>query len=178
MVNRHVYDREVEPPGELARVALGTARAEQEHLRARHESGADEAFRAGLLVIAVDQGELGTHPHERAPRRLSRLREMRAVAGEFDCGTQERGGEWIGGEDQYGVSAHVLVGSGGSIARGVAGETVSAARGRPTSAIMTMRSTLDVKQPQVNIRRSTGGLGERPCSVAGLPVSPRSRPLA
>jgi hypothetical protein len=53
------------------------------------------------------------------------------VAGEFDCGTQERGGERISGEDQYVVSAHVLNRSGGSIARGLAGEAATAARGRP-----------------------------------------------
>ncbi len=67
-------------------------------------------------MIAVDQDEARPNTEERSACGLVGVREARREAGKLDRCTQERSGEWIGGKDEHGVAAHVVILAGGNIA--------------------------------------------------------------
>ncbi|MFL5520884.1 MAG: hypothetical protein ACJ8B6_08110 [Gemmatimonadales bacterium] len=50
-------------------------------------------------MIAVYEDGTRAQPAQRVARRLARPREARRMSGEFNGGTKQGGGEWIGGEE-------------------------------------------------------------------------------
>lgn len=58
-------------------------------------------------MVAVDQREARADTSQRPSRRFIPLREVRSMSGEFDRGTQQGGGNRIGGENQNGLTVHV-----------------------------------------------------------------------
>lgn len=67
-------------------------------------------------MIAVDDDEPGTNAQEGGARGFVRLREPRRMARELDRGTEERGGERVRRKYENGLTAHVVIRAGGSIA--------------------------------------------------------------
>ena len=78
--------------------------------RTGHERGTDERFCAGFFMVAIDERGTRAYPEKRRARAFRRLRKMRRVSGEFNGDTQERGSEWVGGQDQYVGTTHVAMG--------------------------------------------------------------------
>lgn len=112
MLHRQIGDGESQARREVRRVALRPIRAKKVHPRTGHEGGADERLRAGLFVVAIDERGTRSYPKECRARAFRRLRKVRRVSGEFNGDTEERGSEWVGGQDQYVGTAHVAMGIG------------------------------------------------------------------
>jgi len=60
-------------------------------------------------MIAVEEHHARAMPEQRGAVALPGLREAGHMPGEFDSGTQQRGGERIAGKDQNVLTAHVAI---------------------------------------------------------------------
>ena len=102
------------------------------HVGARHERRTDERVGARLVMIAVDQDGARPQTQQCRPRALGWQGEPWHMPRQFDGGSQERGREGIGGEDQDVVTIHVAIGVRVVMAVPVAGRTSKRAIAGPT----------------------------------------------
>lgn len=99
---------------------------------AGHERWPDERVGACLVMITVDQDGARPQAQQRRPRTLGGQGELWLMPRQFDGGSQERGREGIGGEDQDVVTIHVAIGVRVVIAAPVAVGTSKRAIAGPT----------------------------------------------
>ena len=98
-----------------AALSLPSPRASKTSRRgARHERWPDERLGARVGMLAIDEDRSRPHAAKRLARRFVRLGIAWLVSDQLDGGAEQRGGERVDGEDQYVVSAHVVVPARGS----------------------------------------------------------------
>lgn len=83
-------------------------------------------------MITVDEDDARAQPAERVTRRFARPRKARRMSGEFDGGTNQGGGERIGGKEQNVVTAHGAIGCSSHHRMPVAGVWVPASKREAT----------------------------------------------
>lgn len=108
MVLGQVHDVESEATRDGDSTIAVAVGVEQQQLRAGHERRPDECFRARVVVVAVHDDEPGPHPQQRFARAFVRSLEVWLMSGELDGGTKKGGGERVGREDQYVVTAQLM----------------------------------------------------------------------
>ena len=95
MLHRHVHNGNAESFGEVTEVAAGSSRSEQQYLASRHDRGPDEALRARLVVIAIDDDETRAHAKQRVSRWFTCLWKVGIVSRQFDGGAEQRSRERV-----------------------------------------------------------------------------------